>query len=114
MISINTERFGPVIVMHLHGTLTREVLKELEDAWTDEVDAGPEVIGLDFRDVVQIDSICINHIFKMARTAEENNITLVIFDVFESLKKIFEVIKLNKIIPVMTRQQFEKVHLKGL
>lgn len=113
MISINTDRLGSVVVMHFHGTLTREVLKDMEDAWDDEVDAVPEVIALDFRDVAQIDSICINHIFKMARTAEEKNITLVIYDVFESLKKIFEVIKLNKVIPVMTRQQFEKAYLKN-
>jgi len=113
MISINTDRLGPVVVMHFHGTLTREVLKDMEDAWDDEVDAVPEVIALDFRDVAQIDSICINHIFKMARTAEEKNITLVIYDVFESLKKIFEVIKLNKVIPLMTRQQFEKAYLKN-
>jgi anti-anti-sigma factor len=112
MIEISTDQHGPVVIMHFHGTLTREVLKDMEDAWSDEVDKMPDVIALDFRDVTQIDSISINHIFKMARIAENKKIKLIMFDVFESLKKIFEVIKLDKVITIMTRQQFVAAYLK--
>ncbi|MBP7736080.1 MAG: STAS domain-containing protein [Spirochaetes bacterium] len=114
MIDIITERYGPVIVMQFRGTLTREVLKIVEEAWSDEIDTSPEpeVIALDFKAVTQIDSICINHIFKMARIAENKHVTLIIYDVFESLKKIFEVIKLDKVIPILTKQQFESQYLK--
>lgn len=114
MIDINTDRYGPVVMMHFNGNLTREVLKDIEDAWSDEIDSTPEVIALDFRNVAQIDSICINHIFKMARTAENEKIRLVIVDVFETLKKIFEVIKLDKVVAIMTKQQFESIYLKDL
>ncbi len=114
MIDIIVDRFGPVVVMHFNGILTREVLKDMEDAWSDEVDDMPDVIALDFMDVSQIDSICINHIFKMARIAEKEKIKLVIFDVFESLRKIFEVIKLDKVITIMTKQQFESKYLKNI
>lgn len=114
MIDINTERYGPVVVMHFRGILTREVLKIVEEAWSDEIDTSPEpeVIALDFKAVSQIDSICINHIFKMARIAENKQVRLIIIDVFDSLKKIFEVIKLNKVIPILTKQQFEAQYLR--
>jgi anti-anti-sigma factor len=112
MLDINTDQYGTVAIMHFHGTLTRDILKDVEDAWSDMVDKMPDVIALDFRDVTQIDSICINHIFKMARIAENKKIKLIMFDVFEALKKIFEVIKLDKVITIMTKQQFETAYLK--
>lgn len=114
MIEIKSDRYGPVVILHFHGNLTREALKDVQDAWSDEVDARPDVIALDFRDVAQIDSICINHIFKMAKTAEKETIRLVIFDVYETLKKIFEVIKLDRVVTIMTKQQFESAYLKDL
>ncbi len=114
MIDINAERYGHVTIMNFHGVLTRQELKDLDDAWNEEVSHSPEVIALNFRDITQIDSICINHLFKMVRTAEEKGFKLVIYDIFESLKKIFEVIKLDKVIPVMTRQKFESTYMKDV
>lgn len=113
MLDINIETIGDVVIMHFKGTLTRDVLKDLEDAWEDEALRSPGMIALDFKNITQIDSICINHLFKMVRMSKDKNFDLVIYDVFESLKKIFEVIKLDRIVTIMSRQQFESSYLKN-
>lgn len=114
MITIQSEIYEQIIILHFHGVMVRQVLKDVEDAWSDHFDQRPETIAFDFKELTQIDSICINHIFRMARLAEENGIKLIIYDVFDSLRKIFEVIKLDKVIPIMTKKQFETLYLKDI
>jgi anti-anti-sigma factor len=114
MITVNVDDFGTVVVLHFYGILTRDTIKEVEETWTDQIEKSPDVIAFDLRDLTQIDSISINHVFKLSRIAAEKNIKLIIFDANESLKKIFEVIKLDKVITFMSKQKFESEYLKRL
>ena len=114
MITVDIDDFGTVVVLHFCGILTRDTIKEVEDTWNDKLEKSPDVIAFDLKELTQIDSISINHVFNMSRTAAEKNIKLIIFDANESLKKIFEVIKLDKVITFMSWQKFESEYLKRL
>jgi anti-anti-sigma factor len=113
MMSIHAEEIGPVTIMYFQGILTRETLKELEDQWSEYFAKRPAVIAFDFRDLGQVDSISINHIFKMSRAAKDKNVKLVIFNINEPLFKIFEVIKLDRVVTIMTKSKFENEYLKS-
>ncbi len=114
MITVNIEDFGTVIILHFYGILTRETIKEVEETWNDQLEKSPDIIAFNLRDLTQIDSISINHVFKLSRIAAEKNVKLVIVDANESLKKIFEVIKLDKVITFMSKQKFDSEYLKRL
>jgi len=114
MITVNIDDFGSIVIIHFYGILTRDTIKEVEEAWNDQLEKSPDVIAFDLKGLTQIDSISINHVFKLSRIAAEKNVNLIIFDANESLKKIFEVIKLDKVITFISKQKFESEYLKRL
>ena len=114
MINLEVDDFGTVVIIHFYGILTRDTIKEVEETCDDQLEKSLDVLAFDFKDLTQIDSISINHIFKLSRIAAEKNIKLIAFDPNESMKKIFEVIKLDKVITFMPKQKFETEYLKRL
>ncbi len=114
MFSIKVEQIRTAVILHIEGSLTRETLGEAEDTWLELLEEAPELFGLNFKDLTQIDSISINHLFKLARAAEEKGVRLVIFDVNEPLLRIFEVIRLDHVISIVTKKKFETDYMKDV
>jgi anti-anti-sigma factor len=114
MLLINVEQIDAIIVMELEGTLTRETLEQADEAWLEQLAKKPLVLALDFSRLGQVDSISINHLFKLSRATEESGIKLVILDVFGPLMKIFEVIRLDRVITILSKKKFETDYLKKI
>ncbi len=112
MISIYTEEINDVIVIYFKGTLTGEYLKESEEAWQEELEKCPKVLALDFAGITEIDSISINHIFMLAKSASRLDVKLIICNSNAMLDEIFEVVRLNRIITVMPNQKFHDDYIK--
>jgi anti-anti-sigma factor len=113
MISISVEEIRDVIIVTIDGILTRETLKEAEDVWNEQLIKKPNVLALDLRELTQIDSVSLNHIFKLANAAKEQQVRLCICDISEPIRKIFEVIKLDKIIHFIPWKKFEAEYISG-
>ncbi len=113
MIHIFEEDFGDIISITMSGTLSRDSLMEAEESWSELMAKKPQLLAFNLKDLTQIDSVAINHLFKLAKIASEKNVRLVIYDVNESLGKILEVIKLDQVIPIVSRKQFELEYLKN-
>ena len=113
MIQVYVEDYGDIITIALCGLLTRDTLKEAEESWTEQLDRKPQMLAFNLRELTQIDSVAINHLFKLATSASANNVPLIIYDMNEGLSKVFEVIKLDRIIPIISRRQFETDYLKN-
>ncbi|OHD70609.1 MAG: hypothetical protein A2W19_03470 [Spirochaetes bacterium RBG_16_49_21] len=112
MITLYAEEFPHAIIIHINGTLTLEHLKEAEEVWNEQLDKRPGVLAFDFRGVLDIDSISMNHIFKLTKTAAEKNVKLIIFDASEQHKKIFEILRLDRVVTMMSGRQLYDEYIK--
>jgi anti-anti-sigma factor len=114
MLHIEIEKVGDAVILHVAGSLVLQTIADAEETWRNALDIGPELIGLDFRNLSQIDSISINHLFKLVRAANDRGIRLVIYDVNEELLEILKVIRLDTIIAIVTKNKFETDYLKDI
>jgi anti-anti-sigma factor len=114
MISLYVEDFNKVIIIHASGTLTTESLKEAEDLWNEQLDKRPEVLAFDLKGVTDIDSVSINHIFKLVKTAGKMEVKLVICDINEHLLQVFKIIRVDRVIPVMPIQNIFDEYIKKI
>lgn len=112
MIDIDVMNYHGIIVIYPHGVLTSNTIGEFDSFCETEIEKNPEIIALNFRDINQIDSISLNHLFRLSKKTSEKNIRIIIFDPIESIQQIFEVIKLNKVIKILTKEKFEEDFLK--
>ena len=114
MISLYTEEINDVIVIHVKGILTIEHIKEAEEVWLEQLEKGPEILAFDFREIVEVDSVAINHIIKLVKAAAEMDVKLIICDSNEQLEKIFKVIKLDRVITIMPNQKFHDEYIRRI
>jgi anti-anti-sigma factor len=106
------QEYPDVVIVHMSGMMTREFLNDIEDIWNEELEKRPGVLAFDLKGVMDIDSITMNHIFKLAKRATTLDVKLIICDTSEQLKKIFEIININRVITVMTNQKFHEEYIK--
>lgn len=107
MFQVFVEDYGDIITIQICGILTRETLTEAEESWNEQLERKPQVLAFNLRELSQVDSVAINHLFKLAKSASGKDVKLVIYDVNQGLSKIFEVIKLDRVIPIVSLRQFE-------
>lgn len=112
MFDSNIETIDGISLLYLQGILTRDTIAEFESICSQVVNNEPEVIALNFKDVRHIDSVSINHLFKLAKKAQEKEIQLIIYDMEEPIQQILEMIKLDRVIVFMTREKFFEEFLK--
>jgi anti-anti-sigma factor len=112
MLNQYTEEFPHAIVVHISGMLMLEHLKEAEEVWYEQLDKQPDILAFDFKDVTGIDSISMNHIFKLTKMASEKEVKLILFDVNDELKKVFEIVKLDKVVTMMTGKRLYDEYIK--
>jgi anti-anti-sigma factor len=112
MLNISIEEVGDITMIFLEGMLMRDTLRDAEEVWNEQLNKNPEIIAFNLKGLAQIDSISINHLFRLSKRAIEKDIEIIIYDINENIRKIFDVIKLTRVIPVMPRQKFENDYLK--
>ncbi len=112
MISIYSEEINDVIIVHVKGTLTMGNLREAEEAWEEQLEKRPKVMAFDFGGITEIDSISINHIFMLVKAADRLDVKLIICNSNEMLDKIFEVVRLDKLIAFMPNQKFQDEYIE--
>ncbi len=113
MIDVYSEQFGIVSVIHLSGMLTLETIMDAEEAWSEQMDNDPDVIAISFMNVAHIDSISINHLFKLSERAAARRMKLVLYGANDHIMNLFKLVKLDMVALLMTKQGFESEYIKG-
>jgi len=108
LITSYTEEFPDVIIIHMTGLMARDSLKEIEEAWDEQLKKRPEILALNLKGVVGVDSITMNHIFNLCKKASSLDVKLIICDASEELKAIFDIVRLERIIPLMDDKKFRQ------
>jgi hypothetical protein len=57
LLTSYTEEFNNVIIIHMTGAMTHAFLKDIEERWDEQLRMRPEVLALNLKGVVTIDSI---------------------------------------------------------
>jgi anti-anti-sigma factor len=112
MISVYTEEINDIIIVHLKGMLTRENVREAEEAWDEMLQKRPKILAFDFGGITEIDSISINHIFMLVKSAARLEVQLIVCNSNDMLDEIFEVVRLNRLLTFMPNQKFHDEYIK--
>lgn len=111
MLTSYTEEFSDVIVLHMTGTMTHGFLKDIEERWDEQMRKRPGVLALNLKGVVTIDSITINHLFNLNKKAATMDVKLIICDTSDELKKVFELIKMERVVTMMEYNKFHREYI---
>jgi anti-anti-sigma factor len=112
VITYYTEEYPVVTILHMTGSMTRDCLKETDAIWDEQLRKKPPVLALNLKGVVSIDSITLNHLFNLTREASRQEVKLIICDASEELNKLFEIVKLERAVLVLTREKFHEKYLR--
>ncbi len=81
-------------------------ISKMKDAWEKTVSMKPDIIGVECSNCNYIDSSAIGAIVKFYKCSIENNIELHFIDLNSKLSYIFEMTKINKVISIISNEQF--------
>ena len=100
------EEKGNIIIVHLSGTLSYDSIKKFDDLVEEQVRKKPEMIALNCIDLDHVDSYGIHHLFKFWKSASNDDIKLIAYDVSPSVMEIMKVTNLNTLMEVLTGKDF--------
>ena len=81
---------------------------EVEERWDQIVRSNPAIIGFNCTQLEFIDSSAIGTLVKFFNTSVKNNIEMYIYGLRDELIKIFDTTKINRVMTILTRDEFEK------
>jgi anti-anti-sigma factor len=114
VVSIDIDDHGSVKIIRIKGEFFLGYVRQVEETWNKLVSAAPEVIGIDCREMTFVDSSAIGTFVKFLHNSVTHNLKLIFFDLNESISRIFNKAKLNKIFTINTREEFENQYIKKL
>jgi anti-sigma B factor antagonist len=103
---------GTLKIIRIKGEFFLGYVRQVEEVWNQLVQASPEVIAIDCREMTFIDSSAIGTFVKFLHNSMAHNFKLIFFDLNESIARIFGKAKLNKIFTILTREDFESLYMR--
>jgi anti-anti-sigma factor len=112
VVKIKIKDHEKIKVMALDGEFFLGDVRRVEEKWDELVSTGPEVMAIDCKELKFVDSSAIGTLVKFLNNANAHSYKLIFFDLRESIIKIFEKAKLNKVFTIITRDGFKEEYLK--
>ncbi|OHD65547.1 MAG: hypothetical protein A2176_03065 [Spirochaetes bacterium RBG_13_51_14] len=112
MVSIDVDDRGKLKIVKIRGEFFLGYVRQVEETWNTLVATIPDVIAIDCREMTFIDSSAIGTFVKFLHNSKTHNIKLIFFDLNDSIDRIFNKAKLNKIFLIHTRKEFEQLYLQ--
>ncbi len=111
MLSISIENLANIVIIRLSGRFFFESADEIEELWQRVARGNPPVIAFDCADLENVDSVALGILVKLNNQANERRIRLVFFDICSEIEHVMTVSRLNMLLTVTTREDFEKTYL---
>jgi anti-sigma B factor antagonist len=111
VVSIDVDDRGTIKIIRIKGEFFLGYVRQVEETWNKLVSITPEVIAIDCKEMTFIDSSAIGTFVKFLHNSMSHNIKLVFFDLNDSISRIFNKAKLNKIFTILSREEFQNSYL---
>lgn len=85
---------------------------DIEEVWEKIIAGKPKVVGFDCERLVFIDSSAIGALVKFFNKSVKQDIKMYVFGLKKDLLKIFETTKIDRIMAVVSKEDFEELFLK--
>lgn len=105
---VHIRQKGDVVVIGLPKYFYIGNIIEIEESWDKIVKNNPAVIGFDCEQLEFIDSSAIGTLVKFFNSSVKNNIEMYVFGLREELLKIFDTTKINRVMTVLEKPDFNK------
>lgn len=104
---VHIKQKGDVVVISLPKYFYIGNIIEIEESWDKILKINPAVIGFDCAQLEFIDSSAIGTLVKFFNSSVKNNIEMYVYGLRDELIKIFDTTKINRVMTVMARDEFE-------
>jgi len=98
---------GKVVIITLPKYFYIGNIIEVEQSWESILMKEPAVIGFDCEKLEFIDSSAIGTLVKFFNSSVKNNIEMYVFGLKNELIKIFDTTKINRVMSVINKSEFE-------
>ncbi|HOP29174.1 MAG TPA: STAS domain-containing protein [Spirochaetota bacterium] len=99
---------GKVVIITLPKYFYIGNIIEVEQSWENILKKEPSVIGFDCEKLEFIDSSAIGTLVKFFNSSVKNNIEMYVFGLKTELIKIFDTTKINRVMSVINKSEFEE------
>ena len=110
--AVEIKRKGNVVIISLPKYFYIGNIAEIEGAWDKILNSEASVIGFDCDKLEFIDSSAIGTLVKFFNSSVKNNIEMFVFGLRSELQKIFETTKINRVMSVVSKEEFDERFLK--
>jgi anti-sigma B factor antagonist len=93
------------------GALNTKVIVEFDEICDNVLHKKPEILAMDCSSLDFIDSVGINHLFKLSHQAASAEAKFVLYDLNPTIRHIFQVTSLDKLLTILTKESFEAEYL---
>lgn len=112
-MNITVRDHNEIVEIALAGEFFAEHVKQVNDVWRVQIARKPDVIVIDCKDLMHIDSTAIGTLVNFHNTAADEDIKLIFSDLNDSIRQIFETAGLDSFFAIITRREFETRYLAG-
>ena len=99
---------GKVVIITLPKYFYIGNIIEVEQSWENILKKEPSVIGFDCQKLEFIDSSAIGTLVKFFNSSVKHNIEMYVFGLKSELIKIFDTTKINRVMSVIDKSEFEE------
>ena len=105
---VEVNQKGKVVTISLPKYFYIGNIVEVERSWESILKKEPSVIGFDCEKLEFIDSSAIGTLVKFFNSSVKNNIEMYVFGLKNELIKIFDTTKINRVMSVINKSEFEE------
>jgi anti-anti-sigma factor len=107
-MALDTIREGGLSIVQIPEEVTVKTLEELERDIMDILNTTKEMLALDFRATIFLDSTGLSFLIRLSRKAVLREVELVLVDINEATRSLITLSSMDSLINIVTRHQFDE------
>jgi len=106
MIGIRVEEKDNTVIIIISGEITMTTAEDIDNASRKYLNSDLQVMALDLKNVIFIDSFGISRIIKQSKAFSAKGIEFVLINLNDNIRQIFKIATFDKLFTIMTNAEF--------